>query len=485
MSARDGRSVGELLLHADTAARDLLFDVTGEDAPAMLRTWGEVVQNAAELWQALPARPRGGTAGGQLMVQLEAITQRMHRTQLRQGWPGAGDPDERLLSVAESFGAARDLVRAHAGAPGQARSLAAMRDAHAARTRTMHALYVAAHAVSIAVREHVQHLREMPRVDKQWARTTRGIPRGTEALERLTAFEQLAGSYLSDRFVGSLRAEHRDGYAGLGRLCDAITRWDLQAHRTIAANSTPANLATIARTTAVINRTSLILVRAAAHTGTADPVTYEQQIAPAFEEAIRAQSHMARLWGSLTNAMPRKVDPKLWAAAEQLQAATRELIHDKTALADPTLIAERADLRDLAPVVKVATVAGFTLASDVREIATHHTGLSAPARAMLDFARNAEHARGPGDEDVLGESLSPTDLQHNRVRPLIEPVRAILVRDAYEASMRQAGASGAVLALWTPREPVAGGSAAGRVRNLALDQPVPVGPPARPGPGWK
>lgn len=90
MSARDGRSVGELLLHADTATRDLLFDVTGEDAPAMLRTWGEVVQDAAELWQALPARPRGGTAGGQLMVQLEAIVQRMHRTQLRQGWPGAG-----------------------------------------------------------------------------------------------------------------------------------------------------------------------------------------------------------------------------------------------------------------------------------------------------------------------------------------------------------------------------------------------------------
>ena len=471
MSPRDGRSVGELLLHADTATRGLLFDVSGDDAPAMLRTWGEVVQNAAELWQALAARPKGDTAGGQLMAQLEAISQGMHRTRLRQGWPGEGDPDQRLLDIAEALGAARDLVATHSSPHRGARSLAEMRDHQAARTRVMHTLYVGAHSVAVAVRDHVGELQAMPRVEKQWARTTRGIPRGQDALERLSAFEQLAGSYLGGRFVSSLHGERQAGYAGLARLDDAVTRWDLQAHQTLAGTATPANLAAIARNQAMVNRTSLILVRAAAHTGAADPVTYMQQIAPAFERAIRAQSRMATEWGSLTNALTRKVDPNLWSVAEQLQAAMRELIHDKTALAEPGIIAQRADLRDLEPMVKRATVSGFTLACDARNIATNDISLTAPTRAMLTFVRNGMSALGPGEIDDLGESLNPTDLQHNRVRPLIEPVRDILVRDSAEAAQRMAGASGAVLALWQPRESVTQGPSLGRVRYVATPAP--------------
>ena len=50
MNGQDERSVGELLLDAEFISRQILMDVTGEDAPAMLRTWGEVVQSAAELW---------------------------------------------------------------------------------------------------------------------------------------------------------------------------------------------------------------------------------------------------------------------------------------------------------------------------------------------------------------------------------------------------------------------------------------------------
>ncbi|MDN5797893.1 MAG: hypothetical protein L0H79_19405, partial [Intrasporangium sp.] len=431
MSAHDGRSVGEMLLHADTATRALLFDVGGDDAPAMLRTWGEVVQNAAELWQVLPAHPKGDTAAGQLMPQLEAIAQGMHRTQLRQGWPGDGQPDQRLLGIAEDFGAARDLVTKHGSPDRGVRSIEEIRDVHAARTRILHILYVGAHSVGVAVREHIRELQQMPRVEQQWARATRGIPRGREALERLTAFEQLAGAHLGGgRFVSSLHGERLEEYAGLGRLADAVARWDIQAHRTLAVAQTPANLAAIARTQAMVQRTSLILVRAAALTGTADPVTYEQHIAPAFEQAIRAQARIAGHWGALTNAHTRRVDPDLWTVAEQLEAAMRELIHDKTALAEPTLIAQRADLRDLEPTVKRATVGGFILACDARDIATHNTSLAAPAKAMLQLARDGIPEAGEGDDDRLGASLSPTDLQHNRVRPLIEPVRGILVRDS-------------------------------------------------------
>ena len=452
MSARISRSVGELLLEADAATRTLLFDVTGDDAPAMLRTWGEVVQSAAELWEALPALPGDQAARGQRMDQLQAISHGMHRTHLRQGWPGEGPSDERLLRVAESFSAARGLVARHTSPGSPPRSAESVRDVEAARTRTMHALYVGAHAVGVAVREHVRALQETPGIDKAWAGASRGIPRGQESLQRLTAFEQLASSYLGVGLPASLSGERQEGYAGLARFSDAMARWDLQAHRTLAVAATPANLAAIARSQAMVNRACLVLLRAAAHTGAADPTTFEHRTGPALEASMRTASHVASQWGSLTTAQTRRVDPQLWSADAELQAATRELIHDKTVLADPTLIAQRADLRDAAPAVAVAAAAGVELACAARG-ATNDTSLAAPAQAMIKLARQEMAAPGPGDLDDLGESVSAGDLHHNRLIPLIAPVREVLARSSAENIERAADASSAVSAHWRPRSP--------------------------------
>ena len=57
MTGRDGRSVGEILLEADHSARELLMDAPDLDAAVVLRTWGEVVQTATELWALLPGTP--------------------------------------------------------------------------------------------------------------------------------------------------------------------------------------------------------------------------------------------------------------------------------------------------------------------------------------------------------------------------------------------------------------------------------------------
>ena len=102
MNRQDERSVGELLLDADFTTRQALMDVTGEDAPAMLRTWGEVVQSASELWATLPQPIRGTTSpiDGVTMQRLETMSQAMHRTQVRQGWPGDGPADERQIGRA-------------------------------------------------------------------------------------------------------------------------------------------------------------------------------------------------------------------------------------------------------------------------------------------------------------------------------------------------------------------------------------------------
>ena len=202
-----------------------------------------------------------------------------------------------------------------------------------------------------------------------------------------------------------MSGERHDGYAGLARFSDAIARWDLQAHRTLAAAATPANLASIARSQAMVHRACLVLMRAAAHTGVADPTTFEDRSAPALEAAMRAASRVASQLSALTSPQTRQVDPLLWSADADLQAATRELIHDKTVLADPTLIAQRADLREAAPVVAVATAAGVELGCAVRD-AVNDRSLTGPAQAMIKLARQAMAAPGPGDLDDLGESVS-------------------------------------------------------------------------------
>ena len=96
MTGADGRSVGELLLDADHTARDLLIDAPDLDAAVVLRTWGEVVQTAADLWAALPAPPAAagalapGAARPDVMAQLVVMTDALTRGLRRRPLAGAG-----------------------------------------------------------------------------------------------------------------------------------------------------------------------------------------------------------------------------------------------------------------------------------------------------------------------------------------------------------------------------------------------------------
>src|SRR5680860_1545643 len=80
------------------------MDFHGDDGPPMLRTWGEVVQGAAELWQALPApgQDPAGRRDATAMTRLDSVARNIHRAQLPRsehgGWPGDGPTDERLLT---------------------------------------------------------------------------------------------------------------------------------------------------------------------------------------------------------------------------------------------------------------------------------------------------------------------------------------------------------------------------------------------------
>src|SRR5215217_2977090 len=58
VSPTERRTVGELLADCDALARETLLDATFDRAPAMVRSWNQLVGSAAELWAALPSPQR-------------------------------------------------------------------------------------------------------------------------------------------------------------------------------------------------------------------------------------------------------------------------------------------------------------------------------------------------------------------------------------------------------------------------------------------
>ena len=437
MNVQDERSVGELLLDADFTIRQVLMDAAGNDAPAMLRTWGEVVQSAAELWATLP-QPVGGAPSpidGATMARLEAMSQGMHRTQIRRGWPGDGPADERLLHVAETLTRAGDLIGRRGGhiRPVDPDVRA---DLDAARMRIMHTLYVGAHSVGVATRQHVADVQAS--TQGKPGQESRGVPRGQDAISRLAAFEQLAGAYVGNRFARAAGGEQVRGPYGADRLQQALIGWDIQAHRTLATSPTAANLHLASRTQAGIATAASAILHAGARTSYVDRNAYEQRLAPTLDVTQRAWTHVATRWAEMTSPADR-TDPDLVHAAGELRAAVREIAHDKTTWARPQVMAARVDLVEAAQHFQQALSAAVDVAAVIREVAAEDLTLTGPGRAMSRRA-NAEigQAADSGQRDVDVVWVSSGDVAANRSVTLPEPVRAGLV-DATNTLVQGAG----------------------------------------------
>ena len=96
MPAPDQRTVAELLIDSDALARETLLDLSPDQAPAMVRSWGELVGSAAELWAVLPSgliTPSGLDS----MERLRGVGEAIGRSVTAGHWPGQGPADERLI----------------------------------------------------------------------------------------------------------------------------------------------------------------------------------------------------------------------------------------------------------------------------------------------------------------------------------------------------------------------------------------------------
>lgn len=427
--AHDRRSVGELLRDADHLARDLLLDLNGDQAAALLRTWGETVQAAAELWRSLPApTPTAqGRADAEILTRLQAHAQRMHRRQLAVGWPGDGPADERLLRIAETFTRAATLVdRFHTQPPRPGLLSVVRADVLAARTRVIHTLHVAGHGTGLAVRQPVQD--ELRRTHgSRDLRETRAVPRGTEAVRRLEVFERLAGAYVGRRFVAAAEGEHQPPVNGVGRLHEALVRWDIHAHRVTAYAPAPANLALVAATQAYIGSATFGVIRVGVEAGELDPAALVRA-APALEATQAAWADVAAQWRRLTDASTARTDPDLLATAAEVRAALLEITHRTTSPESAAGVAARVDLPEAAHSLQQALTAAVDLAHHLQDTSPQATA-SVPARSALTayFAiepseRGTQPRARQEHPTALASPVDPQRLRYNEPVPLPPPV---------------------------------------------------------------
>ncbi len=461
MTGRDKRSVGELLLQSDHTARAILMDVDEMDAAPMLRTWGEVVQAAGELWRALPpATPPQPVTGEHLpdpadlaIQQLQAMSEAMHRTGRRRSWPGDGPADERLLRIAESLTEATNLISRHP-IPRPPLSEPERRDLQAARTRIMHTLYIGSHGVAVAAGQRVREL-EMKMATRGALTTGDSLRQARAAYERLTAFEQQAAAVVKD-YPRDLTGEHRDPPAA-GRLAQALATWDVQAHRTLAGGVNTADLMLAARTQSLVLTASNTLTRVASDSGQLERQQYTTRLSPALETSQERWEVMAGLWRDLTPPASRRVDPDLARAALETRAALHELLGDGTSIADASLVAQRTDLSRVGRLVQQVVAANLDLAHLTHD-ATTNPELAGAARAVNTLAIPTR-CNDPRDAHTIDVSpinawVTPRDLLANRAVPLPDHVRSGLVaatRSLVDAT-RTALSAAAFLDTATPQD---------------------------------
>jgi hypothetical protein len=469
VSAADHRTVAELLADSDELARETLLDATPDHAPAMVRSWNQLVGSAAELWAVLPSVPDSPSELDP-MERLRAVGEAIGRSVTAGHWPGHGPTDERLTQIADNLSHARHLVKPH-GRPSQQAPQETQRDIQDLHGQVMHTLYVAAHGTAVALGAHVTDLQHSLKVATRRRESLAERPTALEIsaaqgmIARFDGFEQLAGGYLFGLPPTSANPDQVREAAPATRLETALAVWEVQAHRTLANNPDPADLVRVARVQALITSTTSVLTEAAARKGHIDGDVL-QRLAPALEANQVAWSRAAKRWGELTNPASR-TDPALVGAASEVRAAIAAAATNPTGWAAAEQLASRLDLPDAVKTLHLSMVASVDIAYVVRDTAADHPGLTAPARIIGMRAQGeAEIAIEQGETRYEGVTWTTrSQIAANQLIPLPEPARRGLINLADDviattnhavAAAAQLDPSDSVQRTKPPAEPAAG-----------------------------
>ena len=451
---RDTRTVGEMLHDADHLARQLLMDVTGDDAGPLLRSWPALVDAGSQLWEALPGRRRDPDEHVLPMQRLVATTSTFPNSLAGpRSWPGDGPAHTGVDQIAETLRSAGDLIaRYGTGVP--AHETRTARDIEAARARVMHTLYVTAHAITVALNTHgkdlVRESRNQGRpIPLSGIHTPYAVPPTVAWIQRATRCENLARNFLEGRFATAAHGEAARAAGDQDRIPCALARWDIQAHRTLASDPSPANLVLTTRTQSLITEASITLADAVAHgrTHDVDEAPGHERVRPAISRAAASWSQLGSRWHDLTRPSDQ-LDPPLATAAAEVRAAYRELTHDVTTQAQPEAIATRPGLARGFAASLDALEAASELAHGVTAQA-ERSDLAGPARALSHRAHNDIEAglatAGPDDDQPW---VSPADILAKRLVSLPPPVAEGLSRVSAEVAQDSASASAAARTMY-------------------------------------
>ena len=313
----------------------------------------------------------------------------------------------------------------------------------------MHTLYVAAHGTAVALGAYVTDLQHRLEVATRRRQPMAERPTALEitaaqgVIARFAGFEQLAAAYMfgpPSADPGQLRAA-----APAIRLETALAAWEVQAHRTLAANPDPADLVRVARVHALITSTTSIVTEAAGTTGHIDRGLI-QRLVPTLEANQVAWSRLAKRWGELTSPASR-TDPALVAAASEVRAAIAATATNQGGWATPDQLATRVDLPATVRILHLSMVASIDIAYVVRDTAADHPGLTAPARIIgMRSQGEAEIAIEQGETRYEGVTwTTPRQIAANQLIPLPEPARRGLINlaDDVIATTNRAAAAAA------------------------------------------
>lgn len=402
---RDGATVGELLHGADRQARDVLWDAGHLDAERLAVAWADFACASAT---ALAAIPNPALSTALVCVKLGSHAKTVGRLPLP-----ASTPDPRLERAAALTWRAQSLLSTYAT---RAATLgdAQRRDADAARLRIIQTVYIAAHGVSLALREATAHGRP---------------PSCLRALgQQVDAIEQVTGSYVQ-RHAAAFAGEHTMTPEA-GALAEALGQWNLAAHQSLDnPDVSTADLIGIARTNAALLLSTGVIIAAAGEAGLVNPVDLATRVTPGLDAAVTAWTALAQDWqdSRLATANQRARIDTL-AADSQLHQALREITRNGSGWASPALIASRADLalavRDLAHATSgVADLARRYTA--VPGDLAHAGRLSLPARHLVDLENRAHASRFAEHGSTPKLPVSSSDVAHNRDVP---PTPRLLAR---------------------------------------------------------
>jgi hypothetical protein len=89
-----------------------LLDATPENAPAMVRSWNQLVASVAHLLAALSSPP-DYRSGSDPMERLRVVGEAICRSVRAWHWPGHGPTDDHVIEIADNLSRARHEPRRH------------------------------------------------------------------------------------------------------------------------------------------------------------------------------------------------------------------------------------------------------------------------------------------------------------------------------------------------------------------------------------